>query len=66
MNTIKQETASKVATELRGISNQELVIPINGFPSMAVNKLIKEVEGLTDIGKAFIPGWIKASSLLKK
>jgi|GEM_PF-2593718 len=61
-----ENTAEEVASSLRGISNQELMLPVEGYSSMSVTNLIKEVENLTDMGKVFITAWNKSTAHLKQ
>jgi len=61
-----ENTAEEVASSLRGISNQELMLPVEGYPKMSVTGLIKEVENLTEIGKVFITDWNKSTAHLQK
>jgi hypothetical protein len=67
MQQITNDEALEVANSLRGISNQEIMMPVHGFPKeIAVNKLIEEVENLTEIGQAFIVDWRKSTDVYKK
>ncbi len=67
MQQITKDEAMKVADSLRGISNQELALPVQGFPEeIAVSKLIDEVENLTEIGQAFIVDWKNSTDRYNK
>ncbi|MES2224894.1 MAG: hypothetical protein V4478_02810 [Patescibacteria group bacterium] len=67
MLQITQDEALKVADSLRGISDQELALPVQGFPKeIAVSKLIEEVESLTEIGQAFIVDWRRSTDRYNK
>jgi len=63
---ITETAAIETASILKGISNQSFMMPVKGYPAMAVSQIAVEVETLTDIGRVFLNDWIKSTHKYKK
>lgn len=65
---LKQEEKLQISALeiLHGVSNQNLVIPVMGHGNIVISELVKEVEMMTDKGRAFIKLWAQSTKMLKK
>jgi len=60
-----QTMKRQVIASLKGISNQQLLLPVKGYDRYSIDKLIKEIENATGVGQVFVNDWMEAIGKMK-
>jgi response regulator RpfG family c-di-GMP phosphodiesterase len=63
---VSNSIVDKVIIHLKGITNQDLLVPVPGFEDITVNKLIEEVFNKTPRAEAYVKLWFETKLIIKE